>query len=179
MLLQKAWWQNGSSALLVFVFLFVLSWDKPVYLCWGQLACCRWRQWEWAMNSLDRRGALSTLLILRLLTLIQDGAWGSRLLKVGGRSWLLSPAMLSCLGSINQLGLFSHSFRHLWYHPGLPLQSVRGMGTYSSVTDACFQRCCIPQILLTLVEYPLTLVGSLWVRIFKCRELHFAIWIHH
>lgn len=128
----------------------------------------QWTQW-----------VLSTLLILRLLTLIQDGAWGSRLLKVGGRSWLLSPAMLSCLGSINQLGLFSHSFRHLWYHPGLPLQSVRGMGTYSSVTDACFQRCCIPQILLTLAEYPLTLVGSLWVRIFKCRELHFAIWIHH
>lgn len=40
-----------------------------------------------------------------LLTLTQHG--------VGGKSWLLSPAMLSCLGLINQLDLFSHSFRHL------------------------------------------------------------------
>lgn len=116
----------------------------------------QWTLWTWEELSV-------ALLSQRLLTLIQDGVWGSRLLGVGGKSWLLSPAVLSSLGLINQLDLFSHSFRHLWYHPGLPLQSVRGMGTYSTVTYACFQRSCSPQTLLTLFpEYPLILMGFLW-----------------
>lgn len=125
-LLQKAWWQNGSSALCVFVFPFVHWRNKPGYLCWGQLAQCRWRQREWAMNSLDRRGVLSSSPQPETADFNSGWCTGITTPRSGREELALE---LSCLGLINQLDLFSHCFRHLWYHPGLPLQAVRGMGT--------------------------------------------------